>query len=138
MLTVNTFPADVACLDAVQGFVRDLMKKAGISREVMGRVELAVEEVFVNIALYAYKERESGGDVTVSCFASSETVSIEFVDSGAPFNPMEREDPDVTLGIAEREAGGLGIFMVKKIMDTTEYHREGEKNILRIDKRISG
>jgi anti-sigma regulatory factor (Ser/Thr protein kinase) len=137
MLPVKTFPADVTCLDAVQDFVRNLMEKAGIARGVIGRVELAVEEVFVNIALYAYKESKSGGDVTVRCFASSETVSIEFVDSGAPFNPMEREDPDVTLGIAEREAGGLGIFMVKKIMDTTEYHREGEKNVLRISKRIS-
>ncbi|GHS97437.1 hypothetical protein AGMMS50276_17490 [Synergistales bacterium] len=131
----RTFRADVACLDDAQGFVRGVMEKAGAAQEIIGRVELVMEEVFVNIAHYAYKER-TGGDVTIRCFASPEIVSLEFIDSGVPFNPMELEDPDVTLGLAERKIGGLGIFMIKKIMDTVEYRRDGEKNVLRVSRTV--
>ncbi|MDR2780507.1 MAG: ATP-binding protein, partial [Synergistaceae bacterium] len=63
-------------------------------------------------------------------------VSLEFVDGGVPFDPLTREDPDITLGAEERELGGLGLFMVKRLMDVVEYRREGEKNVLRMSKRV--
>ncbi|GHV46844.1 hypothetical protein FACS1894204_09280 [Synergistales bacterium] len=137
-MDVRTFRADAACLGEVQGFVRDIMARAGAAQGVIGRVELVVEEVFVNIAHYAYKEENVEGEVTVRCFADSDNISLEFIDSGAPFNPIEQENPDITLGIAERKIGGLGIFMMKKIMDTVEYRREDEKNILYMSKAKTG
>jgi anti-sigma regulatory factor (Ser/Thr protein kinase) len=133
----KTFLADVHCLDAVQDFVRGRMEESGIAHDAAGRVELAVEEVFVNIALYAYNESASGGEVTVRCRVGPEILSLEFVDEGLPFNPLEREDPDITLTAWEREPGGLGLFIVKKIMDAVEYRREGKKNVLRMSKRMA-
>jgi anti-sigma regulatory factor (Ser/Thr protein kinase) len=135
-LRVETFPADVSFLGAVQDFAGNLMKEAGIAHEVAGRVALTVEEVFVNIARYAYKKSETGGEVTVRCGIGPKIVSLEFADEGVPFNPLEYKNPDVALGAEKREPGGLGLFIVKKIMDAAEYCREGEKNILRISKRV--
>jgi anti-sigma regulatory factor (Ser/Thr protein kinase) len=136
-LRVKTFPAGVKSLDAVQDFAGNLMKEAGVACEAARRVALAVEEVFVNIALYAYQESEAGGEVTVRCGVGPEIVSLEFADEGSPFNPLERGDPDITLGAGEREPGGLGLFIVKKIMDVVEYRREGEKNVLRMRKHVN-
>jgi sigma-B regulation protein RsbU (phosphoserine phosphatase) len=135
-LRVKAFPADVSSLDAVQDFAGNLMKEAGIAQEVAGRVALTVEEVFVNIALYAYKKSGTGGEVMVRCGVGPEIVSLEFTDEGSPFNPLEHEDPDVALGAGEREPGGLGLFIVKKIMDAVEYRREGGKNVLRMSKHV--
>jgi sigma-B regulation protein RsbU (phosphoserine phosphatase) len=132
---MKTFPADVDSLPVALDFVRDTMKEAEISQEMATRIELVVEEVFVNIALYAYKESEPRGDIAIRCAVSPESVFLEFTDSGVPFNPLEREDPDVFLGAEGREPGGLGLFIVKKIMDAVEYRREGERNVLRMSKR---
>ncbi|MDR3354885.1 MAG: ATP-binding protein [Synergistaceae bacterium] len=134
---MRTFPADEDCLGAALDFVRGVMREAGVASDTVIRVELASEEIFVNIALYAYRESESRGDITIRCAAGPEIVSLEFVDSGVPFNPLEREDPDVSLGIEERKPGGLGIFMAKKIMDAVEYRREDGKNFLHMSKRIT-
>jgi anti-sigma regulatory factor (Ser/Thr protein kinase) len=132
---VKTFDADIDCLEAVQEFVLDSMQRAGFAHDFIANVELAVEEVFVNIALYAYKESEAGGKVVVHCHAEPKTVSLEFTDVGVPFNPLEHKDPDVSLGAEERELGGLGIFLVKKIMNVVEYRRENGKNVLFMSKR---
>jgi sigma-B regulation protein RsbU (phosphoserine phosphatase) len=134
--SARTFRSDVNCLDAVQAFVRGLMEKAGIAGDVMGRVELVVEEVFVNIADYAYKGSGSSGEIAVRCGADPEIVSLEFVDNGPAFNPLERRDPNVNLGVYEREPRGLGIFIVKKVMDVLEYRREDGKNILSMSKNL--
>jgi anti-sigma regulatory factor (Ser/Thr protein kinase) len=88
-----------------------------------------VEEIFVNIAHYAYTPET--GSVTIR-MSVQENIVIEFEDSGKPYNPLEKEDPDIKASAEEREVGGLGIFMVKKIMDKVEYRREGNKNILTI------
>jgi sigma-B regulation protein RsbU (phosphoserine phosphatase) len=127
---MKTFPADVNYLGEAQDFIRDIMKEAGAADDAAVRVELAVEEVFVNIALYAYEGSKRRGDIAIRCEAGPDAVFLEFTDSGAPFNPLERKAPDISLGAGEREPGGLGIFMIRKIMDEVEYRREGEKNVL--------
>jgi anti-sigma regulatory factor (Ser/Thr protein kinase) len=134
--SVRIFRSDVNCLGAVQAFIRDLMEKAGIARDEIGRVELAVEEVFVNIALYAYKENKSGGDVTVSCCVSPKIVSLEFADAGTPFNPIKWEGPAAISDAEKREPRSLGIFLLKGLMDVIEYRREGGKNVLHISKHV--
>jgi anti-sigma regulatory factor (Ser/Thr protein kinase) len=134
---MRTFPADVDFLGAAQDFIRNIMKEAGVSDDEAARVELAAEEVFVNIALYAYKESESRGDIAIRCEAGPKSVFLEFADGGTPFNPIERKLPDVSLAAEEREPGGLGIFMVRKIMDAIEYRREEGRNVLSMSKNIT-
>jgi anti-sigma regulatory factor (Ser/Thr protein kinase) len=110
-------------LDAVLDFVAELPTQAII----------AAEEIFVNIVRYAYAPET--GSVTIRISASNDIV-LEFEDSGKPYNPLEKEDPDIKASAEEREIGGLGIFMVKKIMDKAEYRRDGNKNILKLSKTL--
>jgi anti-sigma regulatory factor (Ser/Thr protein kinase) len=134
---MRTFPADARYLGEALDFIRKTMKDAGVADDAAGRVELAAEEVFVNIALYAYKGNEPRGDISIRCDASPETVFLEFADGGTPFNPLERKAPDISLAAEEREPGGLGIFMIRKIMDAIEYRREEGKNVLSMSKNIT-
>ena len=102
------------------------------------QLELVVEEICVNIASYAYRPPGSG-DVEISCDVVEDTmrVFITFSDEGPEFDPLGKEDPDITLGKDERPIGGLGIFLVKKNVDGVSYKREGGRNILTVEKRLS-
>ena len=100
------------------------------------KIDLAIDELIANVANYAYASGK--GEVTVR-FAFDEAdrmVSITFIDEGVPYDPLKKRDPDVTLSAAERQIGGLGIFLVKKTMDSMEYKRENDCNILTIYKKI--
>jgi anti-sigma regulatory factor (Ser/Thr protein kinase) len=118
-------------LDAVLEFVADELET--VPMKLQTQIAIAVEEIFVNIAHYAYTPEI--GDVLIR-IAVDDDVVIEFEDKGKPYNPLKKSDPDVALGAEEREVGGLGIFMVKKIMDAVEYKREDGKNLLTIRKSI--
>lgn len=119
-------------LEEVQEFVRGELKAAGCSLKVMSKVEIAVEEIYINIANYAYPF--DGGEATIRCETGGETpkITIQFVDAGEPFNPLAKEDADISLSAEERSIGGLGILMVKKLMDEVTYCYEEGKNILTI------
>jgi sigma-B regulation protein RsbU (phosphoserine phosphatase) len=121
-------------LDVVQGFITKELEENGCSAKLINQIKLAVEEVFVNIAHYAY---DQGLDDVVIRLVVGDEVKIEFEDKGKRFNPLEAEDPDVTVDAQERDIGGLGIFIVKNVMDKVEYRREDNKNILLIKKDIS-
>ena len=123
--------AKVENLDVVIDFIFDALGTASFSQKTQAQISIATEEIFVNIASYAYGDKVGDAAIRVD---AAETVVIEFEDSGVPFNPLESENPDITLTAAEREVGGLGIFMLKKLMDTVEYRYEGGKNILTITK----
>ena len=100
------------------------------------QIDVAIDELLSNIAHYAYPDGK--GEVTVR-FDYEEamcTVSITLIDSGIPFDPLQKGDPDVTLSVEEREVGGLGIFMVKKTMDSMAYKHEEGFNILTIQKQM--
>ena len=103
---------------------------------VQMQVELAVEEIFVNIANYAYHPELGEAEVDVDAGGDPPTVTIRFLDHGKPFNPLEREDVDVTAAAESRSIGGLGILLVKKSMDDVEYSYEDGKNILTIRKKL--
>ena len=120
-------------LDTVLDFVSNELEVADCPMKAQTQIAIAVEEVFVNIAHYAYGSEL--GEVLIRIAVSEEAV-IEFEDKGKPYNPLEKDDPDITMGAEERELGGLGIFMVKNIMDEVEYRQEEHKNILRIQKTI--
>ena len=93
-----------------------------------------VDEIFSNIARYAYHPEVDGAVVRI---AVGDDVVIEFEDSGTPYDPLTKEDPDVSLSAQDREVGGLGLFMVKNLMDSVEYRREENRNILTIKKRLA-
>jgi len=119
-------------IDKVMDFINEQLGDCPM--KVRNKIEIAVDEIFSNIANYAYQP-EVGG-VTVRVAVDSD-ISIEFEDSGFAYDPLSKDDPDVTLPVGERKVGGLGVFMVKKIMDSVEYRREGDKNILTIQKSLN-
>ena len=99
------------------------------------QIDIAVEEIFVNIASYAYESGDGKAVISVST-TDDNAVHITFTDMGIPYDPLAKEDPDITLSASERQIGGLGIFMTKKIMDEVKYeHRDG-CNILKLVKKI--
>lgn len=131
-----TLEATLENLDPVLDFVNEQMEAHECPMGLITQVDLAVEEIYVNIAHYAYAP--GTGDATIRCGVSGDplTVSIEFLDGGVPYNPLEREDPDITLSAEERDIGGLGIFMVKNLMDHIQYEYKDGKNILSIQKAV--
>mgnify|MGYP003080580628 CR=1 FL=1 len=100
------------------------------------QIDIAIDEVFSNIAHYAYHPSVGSATVKIEVIEEPMSVVITFIDGGTPYNPLEKEDPDITLSAEEREIGGLGIFMVKKSMDSIDYEYKDGQNILRIKKNI--
>ena len=126
--------ASLERLDEVISFVNTEMGRHGCSPELQNQVDLAVEEIFVNIANHAYVP--ASGGVVMSIAVVGDEVVIRFEDTGRFFNPLEHPDPDLEKPLTEREIGGLGIFFVKKTMDKIDYKRVGDKNLLVMTKRI--
>jgi len=118
-------------IEIVIGFVNARIEDC--PPKIKNQIEIAVDEIFSNIARYAY--HPAVGNATVRMLVDSEII-IEFEDSGIAYDPLSAEDPDITLSIEERKIGGLGIFMVKNLMDSVEYRRSGDNNILTIKKRL--
>ena len=135
-MTSRTFGAKTEELSDILGFVDLMLEKYGCSMKIQTAVSVAMEEVFVNVARYAYRDGE--GDVTLGIGFDKESRTITFCmrDRGVPFDPLKRPDPDITLPAEEREIGGLGIFITKKTMDSVEYVYENGKNVLTMIKKI--
>ena len=121
-------------LDDVINFVNDELETYGYPPDVKSEIVVSVEEVFTNITNYAYDEKPQG-DVMIKVSATDGEASIKFSDEGQPYNPLEHIDPDLEKPLMEREIGGLGIFLVKRLMDNVEYERIDEKNVLVISKK---
>lgn len=117
-------------------FVDESLEEAGCSMKAQIQIDVAVEEVFVNIAQYAYAPGTGEAVIRVETEKNPGTVEIVFIDSGVPFNPLAVKEPDVTLSALDRKIGGLGIFMVKKSMDDVTYEYVDKKNILTIKKNF--
>ena len=130
----RTFKADDSELENVTNFITEELEKADASMKAMTQISVALEEIFVNIAHYAYNGKE--GEATVGILIDDEYATIRFIDSGMPFNPLSKANPDITLSAEERSIGGLGIFMVKKTMDSVSYEYKEDKNIFTIKKKI--
>ena len=135
-MTSKTFPAKTDVLSEVLGFVEETLDSCECSMKDQTAICVAIEEVFVNVASYAYGEKS--GDVTldIGFDETSRDVTFRMIDQGTPFDPLQKPDPDITLSIEERQVGGLGIFIVKKTMDVVRYAYEDGKNILTMIKKI--
>ena len=123
-------------LSAVIGFVDEQLEETGCSMKVQMQVDIAVEEIFVNIANYAYAPGTGSVRILTDITGDSPVISITFIDSGVPYDPQKKEDPDITLSAEEREIGGLGIFMVKKSMDDVRYEYRDGRNMLTLIKSL--
>ena len=129
-------PADLKKLTDVLLFIDDQLENIGCPLKTQMMIDIVVEELFVNIAHYAYRNGMGEAVISVQKHLDPAEIIIEFRDNGIPFNPLEKEDPDVTLSAEKRKIGGLGIFMVKKNVDDIKYRRENDQNILTIMKRL--
>ena len=135
-MTSKTFPAKTEALLDVLGFVEEQLEKHECPMKIQTAICVAIEEVFVNVAHYAYGG--DAGDVTFTIDFEEETrnLIIQMTDKGVAFDPLKKPDPDITLSAEEREIGGLGIFITKKTMDLVTYAYENSENILTMIKKI--
>lgn len=128
--------AKVHNLEEVQQFVEEQLTELGCPARVLTQVSIAVEEIFVNIASYAYDRDGGFAQIQTEIISNPRKIQISFEDTGVPYNPLAKEDPDTTLAADQRQIGGLGIFMVKKSMDEMTYEYHDGKNILTIAKNF--
>lgn len=131
-MRTEIFSANVDKLNDVLAFVDEELEKVEAPMKIATQMDIAIEELFVNVASYAYAP--NSGDVEIKVEAKDGSIEVIFEDSGVEFDPLAGEDPDITLSAEERRIGGLGIFMVKKFVDEMDYCRTEGKNILRIRK----
>lgn len=132
-----TLEANTDNLYKVLSFVDEQLESFSCPMKIQFQIDVAVEELFVNIAHYAYTPETGTATIRVKIEEDPLSASITFIDSGIPYNPLEKEDPDVTLSAEERGIGGLGIYMVKKSMDDMIYEYTDGQNILTIKKNFN-
>ena len=131
-LTIDATAENIA---AVTDFVNEQLEARGCSMKVLAQIDIAIDELFGNIAHYAYDPGVGPATVRVELTEEPPSVVITFIDKGVPFDPLKKEDPDTSLSAGERQAGGLGIYMVKTSMDAVEYEYKDGQNIVKITKK---
>ena len=132
-LTIN---ATVENIPKVTAFVDEQLEAFDCPMKAQMQIDIAIDELFSNIAYYAYNPDVGPATVRVEVVEDPMAVVITFIDNGVPYDPLAREDPDTTLSAEERDLGGLGIYMVKKSMDEVTYEYKDGQNILKIKKNI--
>lgn len=133
----STFPAHLDNLAPIVEFVETELDEHDCPPKAMFQIEVAIEEIFVNIVNYAGLTSNEGVEVRCEVLTDPLRVVIQFLDDGTPFDPLAKEDPDITPEGTENREGGLGIFMVKQMMDDVAYAYENGKNTLTIQKHLS-
>ena len=130
-------PAEKSRLIEVTDFVLGFAEKFGFDKKELFQLKLCTEEIFVNVASYAYKP--GTGMITVTADGSNDplTVTLSFIDSGIPFDPLAKPDPEKNRSFSQAKKGGLGIFLTKKLMDEVSYMYQDGKNVLTIKKKHS-
>ena len=135
-MMTRTVPAALDQLDEVQGFVDEMLAGISCDPSVVLTLQIAVEEIFVNIASYAYAPETGKAEIRCEVKPEIPRITLQFRDWGIPFNPLARKEADITLSAEERDIGGLGIYMVKNSMDQVSYAYEDGQNILTIQKNL--
>lgn len=131
-----TILAKLENIPTVTDFVTQQLETLDCSAKVLAQISIAIDELFSNIARYAYNPEVGAATVRVEVTEVPLAVTVTFIDKGRPYDPLAKEDPDVTLSAEERGIGGLGIYMVKKSMDGIAYEYKDGQNILKITKNI--
>ncbi len=123
-------------LQTVLSFIEQVLEEIDCPPKEQMQIEVAAEEIFVNIANYAYAPETGTAAVRLELSGEPQTVTVTFIDSGIPFDPLKKADPDVSLPAEERDIGGLGIYMTKKVMDSVKYEYRDGKNVLTLRKNL--
>ena len=124
-------PAKIENMELLVQFISDIARKLGFSGKRVKEIELATEEAIVNIINYAYPDHS--GNIKVTCTQDpSKAFVIKIEDTGIAFDISSLKDPDISAGISDREVGGLGVFLIRKLMDKVQYRRKNKKNILEL------
>ncbi len=131
-----TIAATVENIETVTDFVNEQLEALDCPMKAQMQIDIAIDELFGNIAHYAYNPHVGEATVRVEVIEDPLAVVITFIDKGVPYDPLAKSDPNTTLSAEEREIGGLGIFMVKKTMDDITYEYKDGQNILKIKKNI--
>jgi anti-sigma regulatory factor (Ser/Thr protein kinase) len=132
----KVFTAKKETLPEVMAFTEECLESFDCPMKSSMAICVAVEEIFVNIASYAYPNGDGNASLSFGFDENERLMTLVIKDSGVPFNPLERAEPDITLSADEREIGGLGIFITKKTMDAVSYAYENGENILTMTKKI--
>ena len=130
-------PADAAQLSVLTEFLREFGSAVALTSAHVGTLELALEEIFLNIVMHG-SEPGSTPQVEVSVSLEADAVTMTVEDDGPQFDPLSLPPPDVTVSLADRKVGGLGVFLVRNLMDTVNYARVAGRNQLRMSKRLDG
>ena len=131
-----TIAATVENIEAVTDFVNQQLEELACPMKAQMQINIAIDELFSNIAHYSYNPEIGQATVRVEVMENPLAVSITFIDNGVPYDPLSKENPDLTLSAEERQIGGLGIYLVKKSMDEITYEYKDGQNILSIKKCI--
>lgn len=131
-----TLTAKTENIEKITEFVDEQLEMYDCPPKAKVQIDIAIDELFGNIALYAYNPDEGPATVRVEVTENPLSVILTFIDNGVPYNPLEKADPDTTLSAEERQIGGLGIYMVKKTMDEIVYEYKNGQNILKVKKSL--
>jgi len=132
-----TVEAKVENLDKVNDFINNSISEFNCSKKAIMQLGVIVEEIFVNIASYAYPDKVGFATVQVEIKNNPPAVTLTFVDEGVEYNPLTNEDPDLELSVEERGIGGLGIYLVKNMVEEISYNYKDNKNILSLTKNLN-
>ena len=128
MLNTIELKASVENFSQLSDWWQNIAASWNLNNALINKIEVCLEEIYVNIASYAYGNET--GAAKISADKNNNEIILKFEDKGISYNPLQKEDPDITLSLKERQIGGLGIFMVKDMSKNIEYRREDNKNIL--------
>ena len=135
-MTKKIFPAKTEMLNDVLGYVEQTLESFDCPMKTQMAICVALEEVFVNVAHYAYPCGDGDMTLAIAFDEASRAVTFRMADQGVPFDPLQKPDPDITLSAEDRQIGGLGIFIAKKTMDSIQYAYENGENVLTMIKKI--
>jgi len=129
-----TLPSDHTALASLQTFASEFAQRGSLSRDERARLSIILEELFTNSDTHGY--RPEGGSITVALALSASLIEIDFEDDGPPFDPLSVDGPTLDAPGDERAIGGLGLHLVRSLVDEAHYHREGGRNCLHLVRRI--
>ena len=125
-------------LETVTAFLDEILDEKDCPLKIRLQIDLALEEMYINIANYAYTPNTGEMELRVAFDEAERELTLVLIDSGIPYDPLAKKDPDVTLSAEKRKIGGLGIYLVKKTMDSMTYERRDGRNIVTMKKKFGG
>jgi serine/threonine-protein kinase RsbW len=128
--------ADISMISEVSSRLEEIMQAVGFSTEEILDTQLAVEEAITNVIVHGYEQ--TPGEIVVTCRMVPGEIEVQIADSAPPFDPLSIPEPDLDADVSERRVGGLGIYLLRQVMDGIAYRYENEKNILTLTKKIAG